>query len=415
MTQSSTRLLWTLSIGLGVFLLWASLFQLDKVTRGSGRIIPSVQNQTVQHLEGGIISEILVREGQRIKRGDILMRIDNRFTAAELSNTQTDLVSKQLTFARLEAEARGDSTLELDPKIVESAPEAAANERELFQSRRRQIQQELGTVDDQIRGFRLQLQSLEERQTNLGSERTLQERQLSSLEKALVVDAVSENEVLDKRSSVMQLRTRIADVANQIPQVRSQLAEAQSRRQEAWLRYQTEAKEAATELRMQITKSKKALTAFKDREAREDIRAPIDGVINTIFLQTEGGVVRGGDKLVEIVPIDETVIIEAQVEPKDRGKIWPGLPATVKVSAYDFAIHGGLSGEVVDISADALQNPEGRSYYRVRLRADTGRFGPDRPVVPGMTVDVDIISGQQTILNYLMSPVNSVRHNAFRE
>jgi membrane fusion protein, adhesin transport system len=414
-TDASTRLLWTLAAACTAFLVWASVFELDQVTRGSGRVLPSVQNQMVQHLEGGIITQILVREGQRVKKGDVLMRINNQFTEAELSNATSDVISKQIALARMEAEARGDSSLNLPAGLVEKRPLIAESERALFQSRRSQIAGEMSIIDDQIRGFQSELAQLDARIINLRAEETLLVRQMSVLERALAADAVSEAEVMDKRGNLQQLRTRIAESMNQIPRTRAELAEARGRRSDIWLRFVAENKQKIAQLRLEIAKADQAVGAFEDRRDREDVRAPMDGVINKMFVQTVGGVIKPGGELVEIVPVDKSVMIEAQLAPKDRGDVWPGLPAVVKISAYDYAIYGGLKGEVVDISPDAFQDPQGHTYYRVRLKADTSRFGGDRPVVPGMTADVDIKSGQRTVLQYLMGPVTKLRDNALRE
>jgi membrane fusion protein, adhesin transport system len=414
-TDPSSRMLITLGGFLLLFLLWASTFELDRVTRGGGRVLPSVQNQLVQHLEGGIVSQILVREGQRVKRGDVLVRVTNQFSATEFTNTRTDVVSKELSLARMEAEARGDTVLRLPSALAAQAPEIAASEQALFSSRRSQIAQQLSIIDDQIRGHQFELTTLQARLDNLRSEEALSAKQLSTLERALAAEAVSESEVLDRRTQLQQLRTRIADVTNSIPQTRSELAESQGRRRDAWLRFVAENKEKIAELRLQMSKANSALGAFQDRASRADVRAPMDGIVNKVFLQTVGAVARPGDPLVEIVPVDKSVMIEAELAPKDRGRVWPGLPATVKVTAYDYAVHGGLDATVVDISPDAFTDKDGRTFYRVRLRADTSRFGSNRPVVPGMVAEIDIKSGKQTILNYLMSPVTDMRDKAFRE
>jgi membrane fusion protein, adhesin transport system len=145
------------------------------------------------------------------------------------------------------------------------------------------------------------------------------------------------------------------------------------------------------------------------------LRAPMDGIVNKVYVQTIGGVVRGGEPLVEIVPSDKKIIVEAKLLPKDRGKIWPGLPATVKISAYEYSIYGGLPGKVIDISADAFQEANGQSFYRIRLQADTAPFGASKPVVPGMTAEVDIKSGRHTVLQYLFEPISNIRAKALQE
>jgi membrane fusion protein, adhesin transport system len=278
-----------------------------------------------------------------------------------------------------------------------------------------QLRQQTAILDDQARGMQADLAQARDRLTNLRAEEALIAKQLSALERALAAEAVSEHEVLDKRSDLQQLRTRIAETTNGIPKTQAELAEVQTRRHEVWTRFVSETKEKMAQLGLESTKTNNALGAYQDRNKREALLAPMDGVINKIHVQTIGGVVRGGDPLVEIVPTDHSIIIEARLAPKDRGQVWPGLPATVKISAYDYAIYGGLEGKLTDISADVLQDAEGKSYYRLRLEADVSRFGKSKPVVPGMTAEVDIRSGKHTVLQYIMQPVSDLRDKALRE
>ncbi len=414
-TDPAAKLLIVLATALALLIGWAALFSIDRITRGSGRVLPSVQNQVVQHLEGGIVAQVTVREGDRVKKGEVLMRLSNQFTSAELNNAQTDVTARRLSLARMEAEAAGARRFTPPAELVARSPEMAASEQSLFQSRRAEIDQQLGVIDDQLSGRRAELATLRARLDNLRAEERLQMTQLATFEKALAADAVSEHEVMERKTSLQQLRTRIADAANSIPQTQAAIAEGEARRREAWARFVSEGAEKAAPLRLELSKAGNALGAYTDRQSREEIRAPMDGVVNKIFVQTVGGVVRGGEPLFEIVPVEQSVMIEARVAPKDRGRIHAGLPAIVKVSAYEFATYGGLDAKVVDISPDVLQDPKGEVYYRVRLRADTKKFGKDKPVIPGMTAEVDIRAGGQTVLDYLLSPIRGVGDNAFRQ
>jgi adhesin transport system membrane fusion protein len=176
-----------------------------------------------------------------------------------------------------------------------------------------------------------------------------------------------------------------------------------------------ETKEQAAKLRLELAKANENLTAYTDKRSREEVRAPMDGVVNKLYFQTVGGVIRAGEPVAEIVPVDQTVIVEARVAPRDRGNVWPGLAASIKISAYDAAVYGGLDAKVVEVSPDVIQDPKGESYYRVRLKADATGFGRDKPVIAGMTADVAIKAGEQTILNYLLGPLIGIRDGALRE
>jgi membrane fusion protein, adhesin transport system len=414
-TEPQARLLRTLWIVAIVFVAWAALFKVDSVTRAAGRVIPSMQNQVVQHLEGGIVSEILVHEGDRVKAGDIIMRISNEFTTADASNARTDVVSMQITLARLEAETSGAAVFTIDPALALQAPHIARSEEGLFNARRNQLREELAVIESQARGHRSEIASIEARLLSLRTEEQTQRERLQLLEGALAANAASRQEVLERRGNLEQLRTRISDSVTSLPQVRAQAQEAESRRASILAQFISKAEEEAAALRVELAKATQGLTAFDDRSARTDVRAPIDGIVQKIVVQTIGGVVQGGDPLVEIVPVDQTVMIEARLRPQDRGDVWPGQQATVKISAYDYTTHGGLQAEVVEISPDAIQDQKGESYFRVRLSAAAHDFGTERPVIPGMTADVDMQGGRRTILSYLMSPIQQMSERAMRE
>lgn len=414
-TAKDGRTLRLLGIMTIIFVGWAALFSVDKVTRGQGRVLPSVQNQVVQHLEGGIVKQILVNEGQRVRKGQVLLRVENAYTGAELENARTDVVAKKIALARMDAEVAGARSFSVPADLEQQAPEIAASEVSLFYSRLAQRGQETGIIDEQSRAHRAEIGSLNARLSNLRNEEQLMNQQLAKLEAAYREEAISEREVLDKRAALLSLRTRIADVQNQIPQTSAQLGESAARRNEVWTREMEQTKEKAAELRLELAKAGEQLGAARDKATREDIRAPMDGIVNKIYIQTVGGVIRGGEPLVEIVPADKVVMVEARIAPRDRANVWPGLPATIKISAYDSAVYGGLEGKVVDVSPDIIQDQKGESYYRARLSADTSSFGVGKPVVPGMTAEANIRSGKQTILDYILGPFIRIKDSAFRE
>jgi membrane fusion protein, adhesin transport system len=414
-TDRPTHILVVTGLVLTIFLGWAALFSVDKVTRGPGRVLPSVQNQVVQHLEGGIVKGLLVEEGQRVRKGQVLLQLSNEFTAADAENAQTDVVAKKIALARMDAEIAGAGDFHAPADLAAVVPAIAASEEALFHSRRAQLGQSSSIMAEQGRGHRAEIAASAARLRNLRAEEQLMLGQLAKLEKAYAEEAISEREVTDKRAALLSLRTKIDDVQNSIPTTQAELGEASARQREVWTRTMEETKEQAAKLRLELAKANENLTAYTDKRTREEVRAPMDGIVNKLYFQTVGGVIRPGEPVAEIVPVDKTVMVEARVAPRDRGDVWPGLPATIKISAYDSAVYGGLDGKVVDVSADVIQDPKGESYYRVRLKADTARFGQGKPVIPGMTADVAIKAGSQTILDYLLGPLIRVRDGALRE
>ena len=411
-TEKQGNMLKLLALVTVIFLAWAFFFSVDKVTRGNGRVLPSVQNQVVQHLEGGIVKQILVREGMRVRKGQVLMRVENAYTGAEFQNARTEVVAKKIALARMDAEVSGARSFSVPADLAEQAPEIAASEVSLFHSRQAQRGQQTGIIDAQSQGKRAEISSLNARLSNLRGEERLMMTQLDKLERAYAEEAISERDVLDKRAALLALRTRIADVQNQIPQSTAALGESAARRNEVWTREMEETRSRAAQLRLELAKADEQFGAAQDKATREEVRAPMDGIVNKIYVQTVGGVIRGGDPIIEIVPVDKVVMVEARIAPRDRGEIWPGLPATIKISAYDSSVYGGLEGRVVDVSPDIVQDQKGEVYYRVRLSADTTSFGAGKPVIPGMTAEVNIRSGKQTIMDYMLGPLIQIKDGA---
>lgn len=414
-TRAQKQMIYTVALGVVLALGWASLTTLDKVTRGAGRVVPQTRNQIIQHLEGGIVTEILVREGDRVTAGAPLLRVDNSFARAELQQNQFELRAKTLQMLRLQAEAGGSPTFVVPPDMMQDLPQIVAHERSLFRARIDGLKAQINVLDDQHRQKQLELAEMRTRWTSTQREREIVLQRVESLRRLTRMGAVSNNELLDNERSLQQIDARLAALTHDIPRLESAVQELANRREETTLRFRADAEKDQRETGIQIGKLDEAITAMRDRSRRTEVVSPMAGVVNKLFVDTIGGVVKSGEPLVQLVPQDATVMIEARVSPRDRGEIWPGLPAVVKVSAYDFTIHGGLKGKVLDISPDALGDEKGEPYFRVRLEADATALGPKRPVIPGMLAQVDILSGQHTVLSYLMKPVRNLRTEALRQ
>ncbi|MFZ4603745.1 MAG: HlyD family type I secretion periplasmic adaptor subunit [Caulobacterales bacterium] len=414
-TRASEQLVRTLAVATFSFLVWASLFKLDQVTHAVGRVAPAGGPQVVQHLEGGILTDILAKEGDRVKRGAVLVRLSNQFSAADLTNSKTEVAAMKIQLLRLEAESAGATAFEIDPALAALAPGIASSEADLFQSRTSQLRQDLSVIDAQIQTVRAEIRSLDARLASLRSEERVTIDQLRLMERALAADAIGAQEVLERRNALQQLRTRISDVATEIPQAQARASEAEARRSSMRAKFIAEGEQKAAEIRLALSKAEQGLTAFSDRALRAEVRAPVDGVVNRIYVRTVGGVVRGGDPIMEITPIDQTVTIEARLDPKNRADVWPGQEADVKITAFAHGPHSRLPARIVDISPDAIQDDRGETYFRVRLAGDASALGAKVAVTPGMTADVDIKSRRRTILDYLMQPLDNVADKALRE
>lgn len=407
-------LILTVAVSLAAFLAWAALTQLDKVTHGAGRVIPQLQNQTVQHYEGGIVTEILVREGDRVERGTPMLRVENSFARSELQQAEIDIKAKRIRMARLAAESQGLDRLDMPPSLVAELPATAGQEAVLFETRRRTLLVQLRILDDQVKQKELEASEYRARLALSRTERELMEKRIVNLRKLNSIGAMSGNDLIENERQLQQMEAKISDLTHDIPRTEAALSELAGRRAEQSLKYRSDADKERVDTEVQIAKLIESVQAMKERSTRTEVVAPITGIVNKLFVATIGGVVKSGEPLVQLVPADSSVAVEVKLSPADRAQVWPGLPAVVKVSAYDYSVYGGLRGKVVDISPDALPDDKGQPYFRVRLEADGTAFGPDKPVVPGMLADVNIISGQQTVLEALVRPVRRIQENALR-
>lgn len=407
--------LYSVTAGLGIFILWANLVQLDRVTRGVGRVIPSTNNQIVQHLEGGIVAEILVKEGAHVAEGDILVRLGNSFSQAEKSKVQLELMARKFELLRLDAEASGFDAITFPDALSRQYGELVANETMLFNKRRANINEQLLILKDQTREKGLELEELKARLTGRTRERELVRTQVESLKGLVKIGAASTNALIEKETELQRAESIIIDLEHQIPRLEAGYSQLLRKETEARLRFRADAEKERSEARLKVAQLEQTVGAMGDRDRRFDVRAPISGIVNRLAVSTIGGVVKPGQEIAEIVPADKAVSIEARLSPKDRAEVWPGLPAVIKITAYDYSVEGGLSGKVIEISPDALPDDKGEPYFRVRLDATASNFGPNKPVVPGMTAEVDILTGRHTVMSYLLKPINRMSERALRQ
>jgi multidrug efflux pump subunit AcrA (membrane-fusion protein) len=357
-----------------VAFLWADSAVMDEVTRGEGTVVPSSREQVIQSLEGGILAELAVREGDIVEKGQVLLRIDDTRSGASLREGQAKADSLRGEIARLHAEAAGAA-----PQFPDDLPAAIRErERKLHASRRTALEEPIASLRHNLR---------------------LAQEELAMTEPMVARGAVSEVEVLRLKRDIIELEGRIDERRNSFrAEARAQLAE----------------KEA------ELASVVEVITARKDEVNRSIIRAPLRGSVKNIRVTTLGGVIGPGQDIMEIVPLEDRLLVEAKIRPADVAFLRPGQPATVKLSAYDYAIYGGLSGQLEHISADTLSdetNPQD-SYYRVYVRTDSahlrGKSGP-LPIIPGMVATIEVLTGHKTVLEYLLKPVLKVRDNALRE
>jgi adhesin transport system membrane fusion protein len=414
-TEAHGRFVVILGICSLLALVFSIVVQIDRVTRASGRIVTQQTKQEVQHLEGGIIAEILVKQGDTVLAGQPLMRVENSFFKSELAQAAIELGAKRARILRLDAETSGAKEIKFPPEVTAASQQVVNNEISLFRRRQANLNEQLSILAQQQRQKEIELSELRARQPSVTRERQISEERLSSLNKLSSIGAASNNERLEAERVLQQAISRLSDLAHEIPRTEAALAEIGQRKAEAVSRFQADAEKERGQTATDIEKLMKSIEALQDRSRRSDVNARVGGTINKLNVTTIGGVVKPGEALVEIVPADGLIEVEMKLSPADRADVWPGQRAIVKVSAYEYSVYGGLSARVLDISPDAHKDERGIPYFRVRLEADAAALGPAHPVLPGMLADVDVIGNRQSLLGTILKPLRRLKDNALRQ
>ncbi len=397
------------------FLLWAHFSQIDLQVRGQGSIVPSGQAKVIQHLEGGVINAILITEGQKVEVAQPLFQISNQQAESDSSELRLQSVAARVQVARLDAELSGKPAPDFSSLAGEASAAMLDSERQLFQSRQRDYRAGLNVLGEQANQKQFRLDDLRTQYKNLNAELRVAGDQHAINDKLRAAGAISETRYLQSKSVVQEFATRLGQVEKAIPVVQAELEEVRRRVNETEEKHKGEILEDMKKAQLALAQLQERSKTPADKVRRTSVTSPIRGVINRLYLNTVGGVVKPGDKLAEIIPLDDTLIVEARVPTKDRGLIWNGLPALVKISAYDYAIYGGISGKLTDISADTISDERGTPFYRVRVALDRNKMADNLPLFPGMTAEVNILSGKSSIWDALMRPLWRVRENALRE
>lgn len=375
--RGANFLLFAITGALAAFLFWASRAEIDEVTKGDGKVIPSSSIQTIQNLEGGIVAQILVGEGSQVEKDEVLLRIDDTLSASSYRENLAKSQALQAALARLSAEANGASEIAFPERLKEERLDLVERETALFRKREREIEEKSAIARKSLK--------------------------LASDELTMTIPLVQKGII----SRVEQLR-----LEREVNELEGQLRDLAGTRQ-------SEAMEEFNTAKAQLEELDEVLEGREDRVLRTTVRSPVAGTVNKLYMNTIGGVVQPGEPIVDIVPKNDTLLVEAKVSPKDIAFLRPGQPAMLKFSAYDFAIYGGLEGIVENISADTIEDEvDKQHYYMIRVRNAEGRLvknGEELPLIPGMTAEVDVLTGRRTVLQYLLKPFHRMRYNSLTE
>jgi membrane fusion protein, adhesin transport system len=409
--------IWIAVLFLGSALAWASWAELDEVTRGAGKVIPTRQVQVVQNLEGGILADILATEGEVVERGQVLLRIDDTRFSASFREGRLHYLALQAKAARLTAEANGTG-FQAPPELEDEQTDVLERELKLFQSRQLEIETNLLILRQQSAQRRQEVAELKSRRSHLVTSHRLVLQELQMTRPLVKDGAISEVEVLRLERQENELRGELESTDLAIQRAQSRLEEAESKLEEVELHFRNRARVELNEVMAELRKMSESQVALEDRVLRTLVRSPVRGTVKQVLVRTVGGVIQPGMDLVEIVPLEDSLLVEARIRPADIAFLRPGQKAIVKFSAYDFAIYGGLDAEVVHISADTIMDDRDEANYLVRVRTDRSYLGPESeplPIIVGMLAEVDILTGKKTVLEYLLKPVLRATDRALRE
>ncbi|NDW15399.1 HlyD family type I secretion periplasmic adaptor subunit [Alteromonas genovensis] len=407
-------LLYLVSIVLFLLVVWSYFAEIDEVAKGDGKVIPSQQLQVLQSYDGGIVQDILVTEGQTVKKGQVLLRVDPTRFLSSLEENTTQFAALAAKVQRLSALTQ-DKALRFNEELQDAAPSIVENERKLYNSNLAELDEVAAGSDSRVVQRR---QDVEEERANLSQYQnvlSLTKKELSVTKPLLASGAVSEIEILRLDREVVELEGNIARSKVAIERGLNAIEEEIIRKEESRLKLINRWNQELTDATGEMATLQQSQTSLEDVVSQADIKSPINGTVQRLLINTIGGVITPGSAVVELIPRDDQLIVEAKVSPKDIAFIRQGQPAILKFSAYDFTIYGGMAAEVQHISADAITNDKDETYYLVRLETKRSIADESLAILPGMIVQVDILTGKKTVLNYILSPLFNVTASALRE
>jgi adhesin transport system membrane fusion protein len=408
------RLLRLAAVALVVMVIWAAFAEIDEVTRGEARVVPTSQVQIIQSVDGGVVEALLVHEGQIVEAGQLMLRVDPTRFVSTMLESRVGQLALQAKALRLEALTRG-TAFNPPAELMRDAPDVVAQELRLYESRRAEISAQTYISQNQLVQRQQELNEVRARRDQAVRSLELMTKEINATRPMIATGAVSEVEVLRLERQVASLRGDSEQATAQISRVQSSILEATRKIEEVQLTSRNQMSAELSETMSKLASLSQGGLALQDKVKHADIKSPVRGTVKRLLVNTVGAVVQPGKEVVEVVPLDDTLILEVQITPKDIGFLRPGQEATVKFSAYDFSIYGGLTADVFNIGADSVLDEKGNAFYHVRVRTRKSSLGPNLPVIPGMVAQVDILTGKKTVLSYLLKPVLRAKSNAMTE
>ncbi|MEZ5813973.1 MAG: HlyD family type I secretion periplasmic adaptor subunit [Alphaproteobacteria bacterium] len=401
-----------------IFIVWANFASLDEVTRGDGKIIPSSEVQALQTLDAGIVEKILVKEGEIVEAGQTLMLLDAIEAESDLGANQARYLGLLASITRLSAEAEGKGSVEFPEEVMRGAPQSVTEELNAFRANQQSMNGQRNVLQQQMSQRESELREVNTRIADTRGVIALQREEINIVRPLVDRGSASKIELLQLERTIKEKNAELNSYTSSVPRIRSSINEAKARINELETNMKAQAQAELSAKLIEMNEIKERLGALEQRKGRTALKSPVKGTIQEITVNTIGGVVRPGEDIIKIVPQDDRLIVEAKVSPKDRAFIFPGQKAVIKITAYDFSIYGGLDGELIDISADTIEDQEGNTFYRVKLRTDKTelvRKGEKLPITVGMVASVDILTGKKTVMEYLLKPFRKTLEKSMSE
>ena len=398
-----------------VFLSWSYISKVDEVVRGTGRVVPTGQTKILQNLEGGIVSSILVNEGDNVKKGDVIYTLSNAFFSADLVTKKIDLLTFKAVLIRLEALINEKTTIEFPEELKSKIPDIVQNETKIFFEELENNERKVEIAQDQYNQKDYKLRETKIRFNNLSIELNLAMENMKILDELLSKKVTSKKDYISELAKKQNVVTKIEETRNSIPILQGEMEEASKKINSVRSENRTKSLNKYSEVKTEINKLIEKNKANVDREERKSVISPVNGIINKLYFYTEGGIVKPGDKMAEITPIEDALTIEAKIKSSDRAFIWEGQVVSVEITAYDFSKYGLLKGKLISISPDSFEDRNGSIFYIAKIRADVNQFAPDLPILPGMVANINVLTGKKSILEYIIKPLKNIGKNALSE
>ncbi len=416
--RSSRRLLYVFVIMVVLLIVWSAYAEVDELVRGQGKVIPSRQLQMVQNLEGGILSELYVEEGQHVKKGQILMKLDDTQFSSKFQERKQAVLAIEGNIARLQAELSDASLIQFADKLKRDAPAIVEQQEHVFSRRRAQLDSALGLIDIQIKQEQQALEKAKFDYVQATQQHTLAEKEVAILKPLLKEGVVSEMELIRAEKEALKAKGDAVGLEYAFPKHQTAIEELKDKQKQLVINFKADAQKELARFQDELAQISQSSGALEDRVERTQVRSPVNGTIKQIMLNTLGGVVQPGMDLISIVPLEDSLLIETKIRPADIARLYPGQKAMVKFTAYDFTVYGGLEAELVHISADSIGHEDKESFYLVRVKTSKNNLGNEHyslPIIPGMLAEVDILTGKKTLMSYLLKPILKAKQVALSE